>query len=375
MGLHHHLFDAARRHLGRAVLVTGALGALVVGTLPNSALAADINPRTTTTTRTTTPAAAPWSFRSVDTMHVTRDYMCYQQTAGFMASIAHSSRSLHTNFSTITTPYDAPANYHQCTPKDPIAYETAWVRALRGEGLHVWFRQTWFNWEGSYGAPKLTADTTPAIRLGSAAAVLNGSDTTSYMARTYRFILAHRGLYANGDMFTPEPEPVNGGIRIGYGCSGPCQFPDWATFNSWLRDSMTVDSAAFRQLGLQVSVGNWGLPCANHKYIEDSTIAQMGTYNTDCYFRDTTELVSRLTWAHNTYHVDIVVGEWGDIWDGGLQPTTTREVSATLAALARLPFVRGLNYFQIFSGDQGEGLVDHNTLLLNSTGREMMNHF
>ena len=361
MALHDRILHALQQRLRTVVVLSSTITALLLSSVPSGAFAL------------TNPT---WTLRSVDNMHASRDFVCWQQSPSFMAAVAQAEKSANTNYAAIATPYDAPANYHQCSmPKDPIAYETAWVQALRAAGLQIWFRQTWFNWEGSYGAAKLTADTTPAIRLGTAAAVLNGTDTTSYMAKTYRFILAHRGLYANGDMFTPEPEPVNGGVRIGYGCSGPCQFPDWATFNRWLRDSMTVASAAFRKLGLQVSVGSWGLPCANHKYIEDSTIAQMGTYNTDCYFRDTTELISRLTWAHNTYHVDIVVGEWGDIWDGGLQPTTTREVSAALAAFASLPFVRGLNYFQIYSGDQGEGLVDHNTLLLNPTGREMMSHF
>jgi hypothetical protein len=368
MGSTHLLFDAARRHLGRAALVAGGAAALVVGALPHGALAAG-------SSRSVTTGTSSWTLRSVDTMHVSRDYMCWQQTSGVMASIAASVRSTHANFSTVDTPYDAASGYHQCTPSDPVAYEAAWVHALRAEGLHVWFRQTWFTWEGSYGAPKLTASTTPAIQLGTAANVLNGSDTTSYLARTYRFILAHPGLYANGDMLTPEPEPVNGGIRTGYGCSGPCQFTDWATLNRWLRDSMTVDSAAFRQLGLQVSVGNWGLPCANHKYIEDSTIAQMGTYNTDCYFRNANEMVSRLAWAHNTYHVPVVVGEWGDIWDGGQQPATAGKLATVMSAVANLPYVSGFNYFQVFSGDQGEGLVDHTTLQLNPTGTELVNHF
>jgi hypothetical protein len=366
------MFDTARRHLGRVALVGGMIGALALGALPSGALAAGPTSHPVVGGRT---LAATWSFRSIDTMHVSRDYMCWQQTPGYMAVIAADVRSLHTNFSTIDTPYDPVGNYHQCTPKDPIAYETAWVQALRTEGLHVWFRQTWFNWEGSYGAPKLTAATTPAIPLGTKAGVLDGTDTTSYLAMTYHFILDHPGLYANGDMFTPMSEPANGGVRIGYGCSGPCQFNDWATLNLWLRDSMTVDAAAFYQLGLQVSVGSWGLPCANHKYFEDATIAQMGTFNTDCYFRDPNEVVSRLAWAHNTYHVDIVVGEWGDTWDGGLQPTSARELGSMMTAISRLPYVRGVSYFQIFSGDQGEGLVDHNTLRLNANGREMMSHF
>lgn len=307
-----------------------------------------------------------WQLRSIDNMHATRDYMCDQQSPDFMTTIARRDRELNATIATVATPYDAPSNYHQCVPDDPIAYETAWVQALRAEGLHVWFRQTWFNWEGSYGAPKLTA----TIPLGrSAAAVLDSTDTISYLAKTYHFILDHPGLYADGDLFTPEPEPINGGVRIGWGCSGACQFPDWTVVNRWLRDSMTVDRAAFRQLGLSVSVGHWGLPCATYRYFDAATVTAMGNFNTDCYFRDAVELRSRLDWLSATYGVPVEVGEWGEIWDHGEEPVSSDVTRAVLQAISSDPDVVGFNYFQSWSGDTGEGLIDHQTLELNNLGR------
>jgi hypothetical protein len=358
MTLHESLCTFARGQLRRAVLVAGAgAGALLLGAVPASASAS-------------TPV---WSFRSIDNMHATRDFVCWQQSASYIAQVAAADRGTNANFASIATPYDAPGNYHQCTPRDPIAYEQTWSRALHSQGLHVWFRQTWFNWEGSYNAPKLTATTTPAIRLGTATAVLSGTDTTSYLAKTYHFILDHPQLYANGDVFTPEAEPQNGGITNSYGhYTGSLQFADWPTLNRWMRDSMTVDTAAFRSLGKSVTVGYWGLPCSNYRYngsdnIDASTIAQMGVYVTDCYFRNPQDMVNGLNVVHNSYHVPVVVGEWGEIWDRGAQPTTSQVTTSVMNALTGLPYVRGLNYWESIGGWGGEGLMDQHTLQTNPT--------
>jgi hypothetical protein len=369
MALHCHFTSAAVRRLRRTALVAGTSGALLLGILPHAAAAA-----------ATTPAAAAsttWSIRSIDNMHASRDFLCSQQNPAFMASIAAAERSMNANFATVDTPYDAAANYQRCIPASPLAYETAWVSALRTQGLHVWFRQNWFNWEGSYGAPKLTSSTSHPIALGTAASVLNGSDTTSYLAMTYHFILSHRSLYANGDILTPESEPQNGGILRSAGqCSGSCQFADWQTANRWMRDSMTVDSAALASLGLNVSVGYWGLPCSNNRIggvnnIEASTIAQMGVYDTDCYFQDIPTLSAHLALIHNTYNVNVVVGEWGDIWASGTKPATGLEVTSALTSTSYLTFARGFSYWQAYGGSGGEGLVDKTTLKLNANGRAL----
>jgi hypothetical protein len=367
MATYEHALRAARRQLTRAALLAGAtVLALLIGSNFSSAYA----------TGTT------WSFRSIDNMHAARDYPCWPQSTAFMTSVATAERTAHANYASVPTPYDAASNYRYCTPPDPIGYEQQWVQALRAQGLHVWFRQTWFNWEGSYKAPKLTATTSPAIPLGTAANVLNGTDTTSYLAKTYRFILAHPGLYANGDIMTPESEPQNGGIAASWGqCgSGLCQFSGWPRLNQWLRDSMTVDSAAFRHLGLQVTVGYWGLPCSNNRWngvnnIEASTIQQMGVFVTDCYFHDVPTLVSRLQLIHSTYSTNVIVGEWGDIWDDGVQPTTANEISSAMTAVQGLPYVTGFNYWQGWGSGTGEGLINPTSLKLNASGLVVQRRF
>src|SRR4030088_195445 len=173
----HPLFTDAWRRLRGAVLVTGTSAALLIAALPHGA-AASTTDSTASRSATKASASAGWTVKSIDNMHASRDFVCWQQSAAFMASIASAERAANANTATVDTPYDAAGTYHRCSPSSPMAYEAAWVQALRAQGLHVWFRQNWFNWEGGYGAPKLTAATSPAIRLGTAAGVLNGSDTT-----------------------------------------------------------------------------------------------------------------------------------------------------------------------------------------------------
>jgi hypothetical protein len=376
MALRDRFLRALRLHLRPLAIVLGSAGAVLLGSLPSGAFAAS-GPLALSTASSTNP----WAIRSIDNMHASRDFVCWQQPSSFISSVAASERSAGAGFATIATPYDSPSNYHQCSnPKDPVAYEQTWVNAIRAQGMRVWFRQTWFNWEGSYGAPKLTSSTSPSIPLGSADAVLNGSDTTSYLARTYHFILDHPALYRDGDIFTPEAEPQNGGILQSYGgCSGPCQFSDWHSFNLWLQDSMKVDSAAFQQIGRRVSVGAWGLPCSNNRWhgadnIEPLTLAMMGVYVTDCYFRDIPSLLSHLDIVHSSYNIDVVVGEWGEIWDTD-QLTTSASISSTLTALRSLSYVRGVNYWQGIGGGGGEGLIDKTTLQLNANGQQVASQF
>jgi len=366
MSLYEHALRVVRGTVAGATIAAAVLALLLTASPSHSAYAAD----------TATATTRAWNVRSIDTMHLTRDYACWPESASFMASIAASVKAMGANYASVATAYDAADNYHSCNATNPTGYERAWVQALRTQGLRVWFRQTWFNWEGSYGAPKLTANTTPAIQLGTAAEVLAGTDTTSYLAKTYRFILSHPYLFADWDIFTPEPEPQNGGIQQSWGHYDPAmtQFHDWPRTNQWLRDSMTVDTAAFAKLGIRVTVGAWGLPCSNYQWngannIEATTIAQMGPYVTDCYFHDVSQVVAGLQVIRDTYHTSVIVGEWGNVWNIDTTPqATANEVTQMLTAAHALPWVTGFNYWQIYGGGGSESLVDPDTLQLNLTG-------
>jgi hypothetical protein len=308
-----------------------------------------------------------WQYRAIDTMAASHDKECYQLTQSQIGALIATDASAAVTDVPISSPFDDPSAYVSCTPV--AGYMDKFVAAARAHGLNIWIRSHWLSWQGGYGVPKLTPTTSPAMQLGTATAVLAGTDTTSYLAKTFRWILSRpAGFWQSGDIFTPASEPENAGI-LPY-CTAPCMFSSYTQFNQWLRDSMTVATAAFTRLGVSVHVGWWGLTCDNRK-IDASTIAQMGPYVTDCYFKDPTTLVSKLTALHSYYGVPVVLGEWGDIWDGGAEPATAIEVNTVLTALRPLSFLVGVNYFRDWGGNQGEGIVDKSTLLFNAAGGEV----
>ena len=299
--------------------------------------------------------------------------MCYQRSAGQIQAVVAAEVAAHADTVTVDMPYDPASNYRVCTPANPDAYESMWLSIIRAQGRHVWFRQIWNNWEGNFGEPKLTSGTSPAIPIGTDVnAVLNGSDTTSYLGRTYQWILAHPSFFRSGDIFTPTSEPENAGI-IPW-CTAPCQFPSYAAADAWYRNSMTVDRAAFARIGVNVRVGYWGLTCSSD-YLSAATIQSMGVYATDCYFPNPSDVMSHLQWLHNRYGIPIVLGEWGDIWDGGVQPAVASRIDSLYSVLHAAPYVIGVSYWQAYGVNTGEGIVDHASLTLNVAGQRIQYWF
>lgn len=312
------------------------------------------------------PSTSPeWRVRSIDTMSASRDRECHQLTGAQINALVTTDATASTTHVAISSPFDDPGAYVTCQPA--AGYVDRFVAAARSHNLHIWIRSHWLSWEGDYGVAKMTPTTSPAVALGTASAVLNGTDTTSYLGEMYLWILRRPpGFWRDGDILTPASEPQNVGI-LPY-CTAPCMFSDASQFNQWLRDSMTVASAAFQRLGVHVSVGWWGLTCENAS-VEGATIRQMGVFVSDCYERDPAALVSKLEGLHAAYGVPVILGEWGDIWDTGAEPATANEVDAALSAVAAsAPDVLGVNYFRDLGGDQGEGIVDGTTLTFNQAG-------
>ena len=310
--------------------------------------------------------------RSVANGGTTSDHMCYLQqrfTTQAPALIA-AEKATHATYATYDGPYDpATSDYASCRPGPltPLGFEQLWVTDIHAAGLHAWFRQSWNTWGPWYGKRKLTYATHPAVPYespGGASAVLNGTDKTSYLAKTFYFILQHPGLYSNGDIFTPQSEPEGGGI----GCAS-CQFPSVAEFNRFMRDSMTVDRTAFYKIGVNVFVGMWGVSCTALT-LDQSTVRQMGIVSTDCYLPSASDMRAALARLYAAYGVHLTVGEWGDIWDYAVQPRMNTKLDTILGVLTTTAYVVGVNYWQAIGGPGGEGLVAPETLTLNPAGRE-----
>jgi hypothetical protein len=323
-----------------------------------------------------TTSAHPLNLLAVANGAASGDRMCWQETPAWITAVAQVDGQTGATHGTVEVPMDNTTAYVACRPAplDPVAYESIWISALRQAGLHVWFRQQWNSWAGSYGARKLTYASRPAVPYetrGGASAVLQGQDMSSYLARTYHYILDHPHFYADGDVFTPVGEPQDAGIGQA-GCG--CQFPSLAAMNRFLRDSITVDRVAFAKLGVHVLVGLDGTSCDTAD-LEPATVAVMGAVGVDCYVSSAAELAKDLAFVHNAYHAPIVLSEWGAIFNQGKQPATSRSISSALQAVIGSPFVAGFDYWQSYGGTSGENVVEAATLTISASGRELQHWY
>lgn len=283
-----------------------------------------------------------WTIQSVSSMKETKDKICGQDPRQFIENWVDKAKELGVNYVAVETPYDNPG----CG--DALSYTQAWVDVIRSRGLKVWHRHMFLAFEGIYDTPK--------------------NNRLDYLARTRDYIRAHPSLFAPGDIFTPAPEPQNGGISgFSYCSQGVCQFSSISHFNRWLRDAIDVSRQAFGEIGLgdQVEVGYYGFdgfvawgsnnPDWNG-ILEDSTIEKMGNITIDHY----PELIGQtmdqgLDELQARYpNVPIIIGEWGSAGSSSVE----QQVKDSMAAAAR-PGVVGFNYWHMGMGGN-EALIDDN---------------
>lgn len=315
---------------------------------------------------------AYWTFRSIDTMSRSRDQAQIQTFRPQIQTFAKQVGRLHVTHMTYAGPYDDPASYDA-----PPGWQDAWLAAIRSTGSRVWFRMIWNNWAGTFAQPVYSYQTTPAIpavTAGGAQAVLNGTDTTSYVAQTYRWILSHPTIFRDGDSFTPITEPANAGIRPFYGPGTHPQFASYAVYNQFLVAATVACRAAFQTIGKRVFVGLWSPGTAAQEVTPDTAQVLGSPQSIDNYTQSPAAMASTLGTLRDQWRSAIVLGEWGANGEA-TEAERVALVHAMYHQVAALPFVTGVNYFEAWSypptsshlsqiGPAGDGLLDRDTLAI-----------
>lgn len=221
-----------------------------------------------------------WKITAVDTMKYSRDGA---ENASVLAKIPFfmsKAKKLHVTHVTIDTPYD-----QQFYP-----VLSAWVHGARRENLKVWFRGNFSSWEGWFGYPK---DMTPQ----------------QHLTMTKQFILSHPDLFQNGDIFTPVPEPENGGPGDPRGSTRKS-----AAFNTFLINSYNTCVSAFAQIHKQVLCGFFSTNADIAKQVlTPQTVKQMGNVIAiDNYVKSPKIMQSDIEFLENKFPTaQIVLGEYG----------------------------------------------------------------
>lgn len=142
---------------------------------------------------------------------------------------------LNLNYVSIEQPYDSP----DCG--DALGYTRMWVDEARARGFNVWHRHMPLQFEGIYDTVK--------------------DPQANYLSLIADYIISNPSFFRAGDIFTPVPEPQNGGIRgVTYCPQDICIFDDAAEFNRFLREAILVSKEAFQEIGLDgsIKIGYYG---------------------------------------------------------------------------------------------------------------------
>ncbi|MEK7150923.1 MAG: hypothetical protein AAB783_01855 [Patescibacteria group bacterium] len=287
---------------------------------------------------TTTNAA--WAIRSVSSMKETKDKICGQDQPLFINAWVGKAVEIGANYIAVETPYDNPA----CG--NSLAYTKVWSDAIHARGLSVWHRHMPLAFEGIYNTPK--------------------NNSNNYIQLISNYIKANPTVFKAGDIFTPIPEPQNGGIAgVTYCPQNICMFPNAAAFNKWLRDAITASESAFASIGLggKMKIGYYGFdgfvawgdnnPDWNG-ILEDATVSAMGNITIDHYpeiVGDTME--NDLNELQTKYpNTPIVIGEWGTITGGDV----VSQVQKSMQAAIRKNVI-GFNYWHMGMGGN-ESLIN-----------------
>ena len=281
-----------------------------------------------------------WAIRSVSSMKETKDKVCGQDSPEFISSWLDKAVELGVNYVAVETPYDNPA----CGSS--VSYTKLWVDAVHTRGLNVWHRHAPLAFEGIYDTPK--------------------DASKNYLTLISEYIKANPTFFRAGDIFTPIPEPQNGGITgITYCPQNICIFSGAAEFNQWLRDAMTTSDSAFQSIGLggKMKIGYFGFDGFVawgdnnpdwHGILEDSTVAAMGNITIDHYpeiVGDT--MTNDLNEIQTKYpNTPIVIGEWGTITGGDI----VAQVINSMGAALRKNII-GFNYWHLGLGGN-ESLIN-----------------
>jgi hypothetical protein len=264
-----------------------------------------------------------FNIRSVDTQVVSKHWknvseeMVHEQVTAI--------KTLGVNYIAIGTPYDEVGDMRK------------WVTEIHAQGLHVWFRSHWLEWEGDNGRP---ASMSP----------------DRYIEKTAEFIVQNRELFQAGDSFTVAVEAEQAGVGPGK------RFLNWEEYKNFLLLEVTTANNSFQKIDLDhqihtnwLSMNGWvaqnvitpelakqlGLITVDHFSPQSETI---GTFDSAAAIADT--MSKDLDSMYLRLKVPLFLGEWGyqinQETPEDYQKTVTESV---LSQLGTKSYLVGMNYW------------------------------
>ncbi len=263
-----------------------------------------------------------WEVTSIDTMKYSRD-KAKSITRSEISLVVQHVASLHPTHIAIATPYDE--EFY------PTIKE--WVDESRRYHLKVWFRGNFSGWEGWFDYPKFT-------------------DISQHHKLTKAFILRHPDLFEDGDIFTPTPQPENGGEGDPRGSNEKS-----VRFNRFLVNSYNNCINSMQQIHKHVQCGYFSMNADVAKQVLTSeTVDKVGhIVVVDHYVANPRDMENTIDYLIQHFHAQIVVGEFGAPIPDLNGAMTEKEQADFVEKLLHVFYthsenITGINYWTILDG-------------------------
>lgn len=260
-----------------------------------------------------------WEFQSIDTMKYSRDLA--------REKLGDPSFDLIINQQVNNIANTGVTHIALATPYDEEFYPILkrWVDAARKNNLKVWFRGNWSGWEEWFEYDSITRE--------------------EHMQKTKNFVLKHKNLFQDGDIFSACPECENGGP------GDPRITGDVKGHRKFLIDEHKIVQEAFKQIGKNVSTSYNSMNGDVAKLIMDKPTTKElgGIVVIDHYVKDPDQLSVDVKNFAEVSGGKVVLGEFGapipDI-HGDMTPEEQAEwLKRALTALEDQEELLGLNYW------------------------------
>ena len=265
-----------------------------------------------------------WEVQSIDTMKYSRDLARERENdLKFEEIIKSQVRSIAETNAThvaVASPYDS----------EFIPFLKRWVKAVRENGLKVWYRGNFSGWEGWFGYKDISRD--------------------EHIQLVEKFILENPEIFEDGDIFTTCTECENGGP------GDPRNIGDVKGYRNFLIDEYRVAGEAFKKIDKNVKANFFSMNGDVAYLVMDkkTTDALGGVVVVDHYDVNPEELLADIIRIKERSGGNVMLGEFGvripDIHGEMTEYQQAVWLDSALSELSKIDGIIGINYWTSFDG-------------------------
>lgn len=355
-----HALRHTRVHSGVA-LVSMALAALIIvpylSLIDTELNIADDTLTVSLSLRHTRALSTQYSLgglKGVDVMKFTKDTVTNQPDDATIQNIVQTlTVHIRPTHIAMSTPLDGSTDYPTGgtpSPRSAENFTQLWADTIHANGARVLWRGTWSGIEGIYNFPaRVGANRFPT---GTAASAPTDGATT-WLGKTYAYIVNHPSYFADGDIWAPLPERTEGIFQDSTSFLPHDGAGIQANYANFFIDLQKVSAAAFEVIGKRVQTGWTAQNFSEVKsgWLPNSLFDAAGIVVVDHYgiTHTAAEMESDLRAVSTQRGKQVFLQEWGDYWNSGLDATSRnaylQNMYAVFQKLANEGILAGFNYW------------------------------